>query len=162
MVHVMPVLKKLWELTLCLAHGEFLISVCCGHESSRYFSCCLLACWWRPFPSEPLSSLQAPLLCVAHVGRRAGIAPSASSPLHIHSYLSTQLCGPHLFLWGFPLGSAVPLGVWRVAGDRDWGIFHRSSLPAGLGWQRLSTSRKSQLLCGGSHRELQLWQCGFH
>lgn len=76
--------------------------------------------------------LRAPLLCAAHVGCMAGIAPSASSPLHIHSYLSTQLCGPHLFLWGFPLGSAVPVGVWRVAGDRDWGIFHRSSLQ--LGW----------------------------
>lgn len=113
MVHMMPVLKKLWELTLWLAHGEFLISVCCKHESGWYFCCCLLTHWGRPFPSEPVSSPQALQLCL-HVGGTAGVALSACLPLHTHSYL-------HPALWATPFSLGFPIGFSCTSGSLEGG-----------------------------------------
>lgn len=113
MVHMMPVFKKLWELTLWLAHGEFLISVCREHESGWYFCCCLLTHWGRPFPSEPVSSPRALQLCL-HVGHTAGVALSASLPLHTHSYL-------HPALWATPFSLGFPIGFSCTSGSLEGG-----------------------------------------
>lgn len=93
----------------------------------------------------------------------SGITKNALSLLlQIQPFTSPPSSVDHIFTSGASRWVQLPqweFGGWR---ERDWGIFHPTSLPAGLGQQQLASSWRSPFLPAGSCLQLQLLQCSSH